>query len=374
MAKRAAGEIRGYCSAGQYLQGPGVVKEVPGKLAKFGTKALMLVDPFFYTEETLGMLKEMFRETGAQVLFEKFGGECCQPEIDRLKAVIAAQPDGVDAVIGFGAGKTLDTCRCIVEHTRIPLILVATAVATNAPTSSLAVVYEEDHSSHSMNLMRNPEFVLIDTAYVIQAPARMIAAGIGDALSTYYEGRNNWLSNNVNYVRPGYRYTLCSKAIAEACIDILVEQGRQAVTAAKHHIRTKDFEDVVEAVSLLSGIGWETNGCSIAHGIGGAIPTIPECQKYLHGEHVAYGVLVQMLCDGIEEDEFLEVYSLCEDVGLPTKLADLGLPGEEGLQKFADCINRVFDHEDDFHIVNYPITAEVIINAARFLETYAEED
>lgn len=44
--------------------------------------------------------------------------------------------------------------------------------------------------------------------------------------------------------------------------------------AAEKHLRTEAFENVVEAVNLLSGIGWENNGCSITHGLAAVIPQI----------------------------------------------------------------------------------------------------
>ncbi len=38
-------------------------------------------------------------------------------------------------------------------------------------------------------LPRNPNMVIVDTQIVAGAPARLLAAGIGDALATWFEAR-----------------------------------------------------------------------------------------------------------------------------------------------------------------------------------------
>ena len=71
-----------------------------------------------------------------------FGGECTPEEIDRVAE--AAAENGSDAVVGIGGGKTTDTAKAVAHPAGLPLVIVPTIASTDAPTSSLAVVYDAE--------------------------------------------------------------------------------------------------------------------------------------------------------------------------------------------------------------------------------------
>ncbi|MEX3952864.1 iron-containing alcohol dehydrogenase [Paraburkholderia sp. EG287B] len=77
----------------------------------------------------------------------------------------------------------------------------------------------------------------MDTSIVASAPVRFLVAGIGDALSTWFEARSNLESRTNNYVAGGFPPTATGIAIARACHDVLMRDGLKAKQA-------------VEAVSL----------------------------------------------------------------------------------------------------------------------------
>jgi glycerol dehydrogenase len=63
------------------------------------------------------------------------------------------------------------------------------------------------------------------------------------------------------------------------------------------------------------------------HAIHNGLTTLEETHHYWHGEKVAIGVLASLLLTDKPADLIDEVYTLCEAVGLPTTLADIGLAG-----------------------------------------------
>lgn len=105
--------------------------------------------------------------------------------------------------------------------------------------------------------------MLVDTSVVVQAPARFLAAGIGDAIATNVEARQAKYSPNFGGLLP----TDLSEAIGAKCEEILFKFGKQAYEANKAKALTPAFEAVVEANTLLSGLGFESGGLAAAHAV-----------------------------------------------------------------------------------------------------------
>ncbi|MEI3348707.1 MAG: iron-containing alcohol dehydrogenase [Dysosmobacter sp.] len=123
----------------------------------------------------------------------------------------------------------------------------------------------------------------------------MMVSGIGDALATYIEAQASFANNNVCNAGAGdYRPTLMAMSVAKLSYDILLEKGRSAIRAARQHLRTPAYEDVVEATVLLSGLGFECTGVSIAHGLQAGFHVLP-VKPLLHGTGVADCTLIQLI-------------------------------------------------------------------------------
>ncbi len=88
---------------------------------------------------------------------------------------------------------------------------------------------------------------------------------------------------------------------------------------------TPALERIVEANTLLSGLGFESSGLAAAHAIHNGLTAVSETHPYLHGEKVAFGVLTQLVLEGAPGDETASVLAFCTRVGLPVTLAELGL-------------------------------------------------
>ena len=131
----------------------------------------------------------------------------------------------------------------------------------------------------------------------------------------------------VIFSRPSYLdfYFYAAMALARLCYDTLMADGRKAAVAAKAGACTKALENIVEANTYLSGIGFESGGLAGAHAIHNGLTAIPETHAFYHGEKVAFGTLVQLVLEDEHFGQIQEVVRFCTDVGLPTTLADLGI-------------------------------------------------
>ena len=98
-----------------------------------------------------------------------------------------------------------------------------------------------------------------------------------------------------------------------------------AKTSCEQHVVTPALAHVVEANTLLSGLGFESGGLASAHAIHNGLTRLPGTHDYYHGEKVAIGVQAGLFLADRPRSLIDEVYDFCESVGLPTTLADIGV-------------------------------------------------
>jgi glycerol dehydrogenase len=183
---------------------------------------------------------------------------------------------------------------------------------------------------------RNPDLVLVDTTVIAQAPVRLLVAGMGDALATWFEARTVIEAHRPNQLHGAT--TMTAGALARLCLDTLMADGAAACEAVRRHAVTPALERLVEANTLLSGLGFESGGLAVAHSVHNGLTVAPGTHRYLHGEKVAFGLLVQLVLEGRPSEELRAVTAFAQEVGLPTTLAQLGLdaPDETVLLEVAE--------------------------------------
>ena len=87
---------------------------------------------------------------------------------------------------------------------------------------------------------------------------------------------------------------------------------------------TPAVEKIIEANTLLSGIGFESAGLAGAHAIHNGLTVLEECHHMYHGEKVAFGTLAQLVLENVLHEELEEIIMWCIEVGLPVTLEELG--------------------------------------------------
>ena len=218
---------------------------------------------------------------------------------------------------------------------------------------------------------KNPDYVVVDTEITVQAPAWMMVSGIGDALATYIEAQASFANNNVCNAGAGdYRPTLMAMSAAKLSYEILLEEGRSAIRAARQHLRTLAYEDVVEATVLLSGLGFECTGVSIAHGLQAGFHVLP-VKPLLHGTGVGYCTLIQLIVQN--DSRFGEIFSFCRDIGLPVCTQDLGLTPENRDASICALVDEVYGKRWNVANVPHYFSRQTLIDAIYYLDAYAAE-
>lgn len=219
----------------------------------------------------------------------------------------------------------MDAGKALAFRLDTPVVIAPTLASNDAPCSALSVLYSPAGVSIGIEFYPcSPALVAVDTGIVAAASERFLVSGMGDAMATWYEA-SVCLRNSAAVTTVGARPTLAAVAIGEVCAKTLFSEGIAAAAAVANNRVDSSLEAVVEANTLLSGLGFESGGLAAAHGFAQSFTAIPQANaNHLHGEMVAMGTLAQLV---IEQrlDEAHRVASFFAQVGLPVHLEQLSI-------------------------------------------------
>jgi len=325
---------RAFGSPLRYIQGPGEFDHLPDFTSAFG-EACILIDQFLFSELKV-RLEKIYERCESEFIAVSFAGECCEEAVESIKAI--AGEHKISVIVGIGGGKTMDVAKLCSAAMGLSLIIVPTSASTDAPVSEIAVLYTRDGEYiGSRKMKRNADLVLVDSEIIIKAPRRLFVAGMGDALATWFEAKACESSHASNYIGTGYSSCKAGMAIAEMCRKILFDNGYQALQALEEGIVNEALENVVEANTLLSGLGFLNTGLAAAHGIHSGLTALPRTHKFLHGEKVAFGIVCQLMMEEASDETKEETINFMAEIGLPVTLRQLDVEvTEENIMTIAE--------------------------------------
>ena len=350
---------------GKYIQGEGVLEQLPQWIKVLGRKGLILASRTVKDKILVPYSSDWASDA---IPIESFQGECCEREVDRISRLIRSEH--VEVLVGMGGGKTIDTAKIAADRAGVPVIIVPTIASTDAPCSGCAVLYSEQGAFASVHYQKmNPQVVLVDTSVIAQAPTRFLVAGMGDALSTWFEARSCDRTQSANEC--GGHSTLAGLHLSRLCYDTLLRYGAAAKLANEMHLVTPALNHIVEANTLLSGLGFESSGLASAHAIHNGLTTLEETHAFYHGEKVAFGVLTGLQLTDASPQEWATVFSFCTNIGLPTTLADIGLQSADR-NRLMKAAEKACAPEQAIHHEAGTITPERVLHAMLAVDALGE--
>ena len=158
-------------------------------------------------------------------------------------------------------------------------------------------------------------------------------------------------------------------ALAELCFDTLMEEGVKAKLALEAGACTEAVERIIEANTLLSGIGFESGGLAGAHAIHNGFTVLEECHSMYHGEKVAFGTITQLVLENVPTDELEDIIDFCIELGLPVTLKELGItdPTPEKIMAVAEAACAP---TDTIHNMPFEVTPESVAAAILAADRY----
>ena len=361
-----ATSLRTVISPGRYVQGKGAIHQLGEYLKPIGSNPLLVADDLVWG--LVGHdIEASLTTAGLPVQRETFHGVPSAKEVDRVVEVIKRV--GADVVVAVGGGSAIDTVKAAGHLAGIRWANCPTVASTDAPCSALSVIYTEDGEFEEYRFFpRNPDLVLVDSQVVANAPVELLVAGVGDALATWLEARATARSNAKTMA--GGLPTLTGTALAQLSWDVLWDNALQAVDSVRDNEVTPAVEKVIEANTLLSGLGFESGGLAAAHAIHNGLTAVAATHGLAHGQKVNIGSVTQLVLEGAPTSEIRDFVEFTTRVGLPTTLTEVGLRADD-----ADSLKTVADAAtvpgETIHAMPFEVRSADVVSALASIERFA---
>jgi glycerol dehydrogenase len=357
---------RTFISPARYVQGKGAIHQLGEYLKPIGSTPLLVADDLVWG--LVGHdIEASLKAADLPVQREVFRGIPSAKEVDRLVEVI--RKTGADVAVAVGGGSAIDAVKAAGHLAGIRWANCPTVASTDAPCSALSVIYTEDGEFEEYRFFpRNPDLVLVDSQVVANAPVQLLIAGVGDALATWLEARATAQSNSKTMA--GGLPTLTGTALAQLSWDVLWDNALQAVDAVRDNEVTPAVEKVIEANTLLSGLGFESGGLAAAHAIHNGLTAVAATHGLAHGQKVNIGSVTQLVLEGAPSSEIREFVEFTTRVGLPTTLTEVGLRADD-----LDALTTVADAAtvagETIHAMPFEVRSADVVSALASIERFA---
>jgi len=338
-------------------RGVNALGEAGTAIAALGSRPLVIGG-----DRTLELIQPYLASLTAhlEITSNSYSPDCSESSLAALQEKVTSHK--ADVIIGVGGGKALDTAKLIAHQSQLPIVTIPTSAATCAAWTALSNVYSNAGAFlYDVGLAKCPDLLILDYNLIATAPSRTLIAGIGDALAKWYEASVSSGSSE---------QTMIIAAVQQARVlrDILLQKS----IAALENPGSPIWQEVVDATVLLAGVIGGIGGAQCrtvaAHAVHNGLTHLPAAHQALHGEKVAYGILVQLRLEEMVQGNQLAVTArkqlveFYQAINLPLSLEDLGL-GEITLSELRQAAEIACGADSDIHRLPFSVTPAQLMAA-----------
>ncbi len=306
---------------GYYLHQPDAIAELGPWLSRAGYHSAVVVSGTRSYQAAKTPLEDSLRQAGIRWRLASYHGECSD---ESALEMVRESGNDRNVVIGVGGGKVLDLSKLVSWELQLPLVTVPTLISNCAATTPNTVVYDMAERVKESRVGRVvPEMTLVDDTLLKRSPKSYFASGLGDTLAKPYEALVGATSRAL-LESAGLR-------LAQDVGDFIAHQGVAGLKAFGEGKSPPSLADLTDAVilmgSLVGGLGGPGLRGAIAHAFHNALTMLPEVHETLHGEKVAYGLMVQESLWGRPVESVRKLRELLTGLELPVNWAQLAGSG-----------------------------------------------
>ncbi|MEA5501036.1 iron-containing alcohol dehydrogenase family protein [Limnoraphis robusta] len=343
----------------QVLRGIHAIAQAGEAIAKLGKRPL-LVGGDRSLSVTQTSLEPVLEQHNLKFASATYTPDCSETSLGKLRE--KANTHQADLIIGIGGGKALDTAKLLAHQCQLPIATIPTSGATCAAWTALSNVYSNEGAFlYDVPLAKCPDLLILDYSLIQTAPQRTLVAGIGDAIAKWYEAS----------VSSGHsEQTLLIAAVQQARVlrDILLQKS----VIALQEPGGETWREVVDATVLLAGVIGGIGGAQCrtvaAHAVHNGLTHVAASHGTLHGEKVAFGILVQLRLEEMLQGNQLaaaarqQLLKFYGDIGLPQTLNHLGLENVT-LTELKQAAELACNEGSDIHRLPFHVVVEQLMAA-----------
>ncbi len=310
----------------KYINEAGAIKKAGEYLAETGRKPLIIAG------EKAGKavekeLKKSLSDAGISTEnYFTFKGYPSQNQFDYYANL--AKEKNADFIIGIGGGRVIDTSKAAADIAGLSVVTVPTVCATCASWAALTIQYDDNgaYVKHRWN-KKSPVIVLADPEVIFTAPQRYLFSGVVDTFAKFFEVRPTFDRH------AGDTPTSISMFEAKLAYKNLEADTFKALEEAEKGVFGQAAENVIDAVIYLAGFTGSVKSryghYSFAHPFYHTSTQVLKSNVKLHGEKVAFGIVVQLILEGKSESEVLDAIKLFSKYSADFVLSDFNLEDED---------------------------------------------
>lgn len=308
--------------------------------------------------------------------YHQYTGYCSYYGAELIKEKV--RTNNIDFIIGVGGGSLTDLVGYAASRLNIPFGVIPTLASNCAPWTPLSVMYKENGEGEGKteHFYRQAAFFITDPHLVIDAPVDLFVAGLTDTIAKWYEAKSILEQEHLT----NENFLQLAHYVAEFSKNKIEKQAFLAIEAINDQEINEEFFQLSEIVfgvaGLVGGLGDRYARNAAAHAMHDALAKyVPESQKYLHGEKVAYGILYQL---AVEEkwdiiDDLMPFY---QKIGAPFSLQQMGLyPLEDStLENMIEFINSLAKVHLIPVEINHGKLKKALLDLEQYMTQYRNEE
>lgn len=309
----------------------GAIQDI-GKYARELGQKVLVIGGEIALEKTEVIISKSLTKSALMATIETFTGF---PTLVKAQSYARKiKSEHYDVVIGVGGGRAIDQAKAASELAQVALITVPTIAATCAAWAAVAILYD-DVGSFTQPLFHQvgPRVILVDTEIVLSAPERFVYAGVIDTLAKRYE-----ISPYLGLDKGNMTFQVMVD-LSERAFDTLLNYTKSALAEAREGSYTESGKLVLDAIIYLAGLTGSFQTGRLYQGLGhpfyNAATYFPSTHKFLHGELVGFGLLLQDEVQGQLTEDKLALF--CQFNNL-WSLSDLGLNDKQQVAALAKTV------------------------------------